>query len=310
MGYQAVFKRYELKYMVTAEQKERILKAMEPYMELDKFGRSTVRNIYFDTDDFVLARHSIAKPDFKEKLRIRSYAKADADSTVFVELKRKFDGVVYKRRIGLPEAEAMRWMTGCDGTTSANASCCGPSMSREAIKVSPQVADEIEYFAGIYKGLKPVLYLSYDREAYRMKSGAAVSDGGSEFRVTFDNNIFCRETDLSLRADAYGRPILEDGKFLMELKCPGAIPLWMTAILSEEHIYKTSFSKYGTAYCSFMNKAPAERAHAIAAESYKGYAQEAAIRNAGKEKSKRVPAGGRSPRHAAGRFSFFGRASA
>ena len=112
MGYQATFKRYELKYMVTAEQKAHILAAMEPYMEQDRFGRSTVRNIYFDTDDFVLARHSIAKPDYKEKIRIRSYSKADAGSTVFVELKRKFDGVVYKRRIGLPEPDAMRWMAG------------------------------------------------------------------------------------------------------------------------------------------------------------------------------------------------------
>ena len=135
MGYQAVFKRYEIKYVVTAEQKERILKAMEPYMELDRFGRSTVRNLYFDTDDFVLARHSIAKPDYKEKLRVRSYSKADADSTVFVELKRKFDGIVYKRRIGLPETDAMRWMSGVkDGDIIA-----------ELEKESPQVAAEIEY---------------------------------------------------------------------------------------------------------------------------------------------------------------------
>ena len=127
------------------------------------------------------------------------------------------------------------------------------SASLQAANVSPQVASEIEYFKGLYSGLKPVLYLSYDREAYRMKSGASIADGGSEFRVTFDNNILCREGDLSLRADAYGTALLEDGKFLMELKCPGAIPLWMTHILSEEHIYKTSFSKYGTAYCSFMS---------------------------------------------------------
>ena len=112
MGYQAIFKRYEIKYIITAEQKARILKAMEPYMEPDRFGRSTVRNIYYDTDDFVLARHSIAKPDFKEKLRVRCYADADADSTVFVELKRKFDGVVYKRRVGLRESDAMKWMAG------------------------------------------------------------------------------------------------------------------------------------------------------------------------------------------------------
>lgn len=290
MGYQAVFKRYELKYMVTADQKEKILKAMEPYMEPDRFGRSTVRNLYFDTDDFVLARHSIAKPDYKEKLRIRSYAKADAGSTVFVELKRKFDGVVYKRRIGLPESSAMKWMAGVMDKT----------LEAELDKESPQVAAEIEYFAGLYKGLRPVIYLSYDREAYRMREGAADADGGSEFRVTFDSNIFCRETELTLESEVYGKPILEDGMFLMELKCPGAIPLWLTKVLSEEHIYKTSFSKYGRAYCSFMEKTPSERSHAIAEAGYMGWAAAAANQDTGYAGKRRT---GR-------RFSFGGRATA
>ena len=257
MGYQAVFKRYEIKYMVTAEQKTRILKAMEPYMEMDRFGRSTVRNIYYDTDDFVLARHSIAKPDFKEKLRVRSYARADAASTVFIELKRKFDGVVYKRRVGLREADAMKWMAGSNDPAVIHGTDAG----------STQVTSEIEYFRGLYSGLKPVLYLAYDREAYRMKEGAQTADGGSEFRVTFDCNIRCRENDLSLKSEAYGTEMLEEGMFLMELKCPGAIPLWMTEVLSREHLYKTSFSKYGTAYCRFMDKTPGERAHMIAAAS-------------------------------------------
>ena len=140
-------------------------------MEMDRFGRSTVRNIYFDTDDFVLARHSIAKPDFKEKLRVRCYAEADADSTVFVELKRKFDGVVYKRRVGLREADAMRWMAGSND----------PAVMSSLAAGSPQVTSEIEYFRGLYSGLKPVLYLSYDREAYRMKDGAHAADGGARW---------------------------------------------------------------------------------------------------------------------------------
>lgn len=253
MGYQAVFKRYEIKYMITAEQKEKILQAMEPYMMMDKFGRSTVRNIYFDTEDFVLARHSIAKPDFKEKLRIRSYSKADADSTVFVELKRKYDHVVYKRRVGLPESEAMKWMAGI--------------ASVKSIEESPQVTSEIDYFLGMYSGLKPALYLSYDREAYRMKDGATAADGGGDFRVTFDCNILCRENDLSLRSEPYGTEILEEGMFLMELKCSGGIPMWMTKVLSDEKIYKTSFSKYGKAYCGFMSETPEERSHTIAAAS-------------------------------------------
>ena len=254
MGYQAIFKRYEIKYMITAEQKAHILKAMAPYMEADQYGRSTVRNIYYDTDDFVLARHSIAKPDFKEKLRIRCYERADKDSMVFVELKRKFDGVVYKRRLGLPERDAMKWMAGTDD----------PSAVSALMAASPQVAGEIEYFKGMYSGLGPALYLSYDREAYRMKKGAQASCGGADFRVTFDTDILCRESDLSLRSEAYGTSMLEDGMFLMELKCPGAIPMWMTKVLSEQQIYKTSFSKYGTAYCRFMSRTPAERSHSIA----------------------------------------------
>lgn len=257
MAYQAVFKRYELKYMVTAEQKARILSAMDPYMVMDEYGMSTVRNIYFDTDDFVLARHSIAKPDYKEKLRIRSYAKAGEDSTVFVELKRKYDHVVYKRRVALAEKDAMEWIR--RGTRG------GDETQRDM---------EIDYFLGYYKGLKPALYLSYDREAYRMRSGASPVDGGSDFRVTFDSNILCRETDLSLCSDPDGKSILQDGMYLMELKCSGGIPLWLTKVLSEEHIYKTSFSKYGTAYCSFMEEAPAERSRGIAIEGMRAMQKE------------------------------------
>lgn len=67
---QDVFKRYELKYMITKEQKEKLLKAMEPYMALDKYGRTTIRNIYFDTENYRLVRRSIERPAYKEKLRI------------------------------------------------------------------------------------------------------------------------------------------------------------------------------------------------------------------------------------------------
>ncbi len=299
MGYQAVFKRYEIKYLISAEQKARILKAMEPYMEMDRFGRSTVRNIYFDTDDYVLARHSIAKPDFKEKLRIRCYADADEDSTVFVELKRKFDGIVYKRRVGLREADAMKWMAGSND----------PAIVRRLTAESPQVASEIDYFKSLYCGLKPTLYLAYDREAYRMKNGASALDGGSDFRVTFDSNILCRENDLTLRSAAYGSEMLEEGMFLMELKCPGAIPIWMTKILSGEKLYKTSFSKYGTAYCRFMEETPEARSHEIAAAGYESYAaaRAGAAGNAGGRTQSRNRRAGRYTQR---KTAAFGRASA
>ena len=104
-----------------------------------------------------------------------------------------------------------------------------------------QIANEIDYFLDYYKTLHPVVFLSYEREAFYARDG-------SDFRVTFDDTILCRQEDLSLESDVYGTPILPEGKVLMEIKCSGGIPLWMTHVLSKEHIYKTSFSKYGTAY--------------------------------------------------------------
>lgn len=224
VAFQTVFKRYELKYMLTVQQKDTILRAMEPYMSLDKYGRTTIRNIYFDTDDYRLIRRSIEKPAYKEKLRIRSYGQADYNSTVFVELKKKYDGVVYKRRIALPQQQAWNWI--CE---------------RSTCPIDTQISREIDYFIDFYGNPKPTVFLSYEREAYYDRKG-------TDFRVTFDDNILFRQTDMSLMSPVYGTPILHEGMVLMELKCSGGIPFWMAKVLSQEKIYKTSFSKYGTAY--------------------------------------------------------------
>ena len=228
MAFQTVFKRYELTYILTPLQKEKILEAMSPYMQFDKYGRTTIRNIYFDTDNYRLIRRSIEKPAYKEKIRIRSYSQATADSTVFVELKKKYQKVVYKRRLPLCEADAMAWV-------------CRES----ACPFDTQISREIDYFIDFYGKLKPTVFLSYEREAYYDK-------GGEDFRVTFDDNILCRQTDVNLCLTTYGTPILPEGKVLMELKCSGGIPLWMVDVLSRERIYKTSFSKYGTAYSTLI----------------------------------------------------------
>ena len=228
MAYQTVFKRYELKYLLTKDQKKLVLRAMEPQMALDQYGRTTIRNIYFDTDTYRLVRRSIEKPAYKEKIRIRSYSQATADSTVFVELKKKYQKVVYKRRLPLCEADAMAWVC-----------------RENPCPVNTQISREIDYFIDFYGKLKPTVFLSYEREAYYDK-------GGGDFRVTFDDNILCRQTDVNLCSYVYGTPILPEGKVLMELKCSGGIPLWMVEVLSRERIDKTSFSKYGTAYSTLI----------------------------------------------------------
>jgi len=224
MAYQRVFKRYEIKYLLTLAQKQRILEAMEPHMALDQYGRTAIRNVYFDTDSYRLIRHSMEKPVYKEKLRLRSYCQAGPAEAVFVELKKKYKSVVYKRRLAMPEQVALDWLCG-------KADC--PSDS--------QIARELEYFRDYYGSLRPRVFLSYEREAYYCKDG-------SDFRVTFDDRILCRQEDLRLGAPIGGMPILEEGLVLMELKSLGGIPLWMTRVLTREKIYKTSFSKYGTAY--------------------------------------------------------------
>ncbi len=224
MAYQNTFKRYELKYLLTEAQKRIITDAMQAYMALDKYGRTVIRNLYFDTGNYRLIRHSIEKPVYKEKLRMRSYGVIPEDGQCFVELKKKYDHIVYKRRLTMPQNDALRWLA---GDHSPAPGC--------------QIGQEIEYFRDYYGSLHPTVFLSYAREAF-------YSRDGSDFRVTFDNEILCRQDGLSLCNQPAGSPLLSEDMTLMEIKTSGGIPLWMTHLLTQNHIFKTSYSKYGTAY--------------------------------------------------------------
>ncbi len=224
MKLKTVFKRYELKYIITEEQQKIILKAAEGKLFLDKYGKTLIKNLYFDTPDYLLIRRSIEKPCYKEKLRLRSYGQVSPSTPVFAELKKKYNSVVYKRRISLPYETALNWLTGNEG-----------------LNCHTQISREIDYFLKYYKTLEPKVFLSYEREAYYWNED-------KNFRVTFDKNITVRDSLLSLEKEVFGHAVLPEDKILMEIKCTGGIPLWLTAVLSEEKIYKTSFSKYGTAY--------------------------------------------------------------
>lgn len=228
MAYQAVFKRFELKYLLTLPQLERIQLTMADHMAPDQYGRTTIRNIYYDTPNYRLIRHSLEKPVYKEKLRLRSYKRLGKDDKVFVELKKKYKGIVYKRRLSMPERGARQWLQ-------------GGSFPGE----QTQISREIEYVRSYYRDLRPAVFLSYERVAWFSK------DGG-DLRITFDDHILCRRDDLTLESEAYGTELLPPGTVLMEIKTSGAVPLWLTEVLSRERIYKTSFSKYGTAYLKMI----------------------------------------------------------
>lgn len=233
-AYQTIFKRYEMKYLITKKQCERLKLFMEPYVSGDSFGKSTVCNIYFDTPSYLLIRRSIDKPVYKEKLRLRSYGLCCPESPVFLELKKKYASVVYKRRASMTEREADAFLLRGDSVAS-------DSLTEK------QVLREIRYTMEHYENLQPAVFLSYNREAF-------FCIGDRDVRITFDDNILWRDYDLSLNSGIYGAPILDRNQVLMEIKAAAAIPLWLAKLLSEEQIYKTSFSKYGSAYKEIFNR--------------------------------------------------------
>lgn len=228
MAFSTVFKRYELKYLITSRQRDLILRETASYLEGDSYGKTNIRNLYFDTPDFRLIRHSIAKPSYKEKLRIRAYGKKGPDETVFVELKKKYNHLVFKRRIALPQKQALQWIT--NGSPPP---------------VDTQISREIDYFLSFYGCLESSVFLSYDREAYYCRDD-------KDLRVTFDTDIRFCQGEKSLEGSPSTKALLPEDSVLMEIKCTGAIPLWLTDILSRERIYKTSFSKYGTVYVNHI----------------------------------------------------------
>ncbi|MBR5430273.1 MAG: polyphosphate polymerase domain-containing protein [Firmicutes bacterium] len=218
---QTNFQRYEKKYLLTAEQYQAVRAGLAGRMLPDRFSRYTICNVYYDTRDFRLIRASLEKPLYKEKLRVRSYGPAVGSDPVFVELKKKYDGVVYKRRITAPAAAARQWLAGGEAPESS------------------QIQRELDWFRRRLP-LAPRVFIGYDREAY-----AGAEDG--ELRLTFDTNLRWRNRQPELsRADGY--LLLPRETVLMELKIPGVLPLWLSRLLSANHIYPTSFSKYGAYY--------------------------------------------------------------
>lgn len=229
MSFQKNFKRRELKYLISQDQRLRIIEAMSAHTVPDEYGLSTIRNVYYDTSTMLLIRRSIEKPVYKEKLRARTYGEVGSDAPVFVEIKKKFLDTVYKRRAYMTLDEQEKYLAGDIPAPFEN-----------------HIMKEIDYFLQLYGDLRPAVYLSYNREAFYAKDD-------HEFRITFDNNILWRDYDLSLHYGVYGSPILDEDMCLMEIKVANAIPLWMVNILTRERIYRTPFSKYGRAYAAMLN---------------------------------------------------------
>lgn len=220
-----VFERVERKFLLTPAQYAGLMRTLPEYMQADQYGESTILSLYLDTEDSLLIRRSLEKPAYKEKLRLRSYGVPGDTDNVFLEVKKKVRGVVYKRRICLPLAQAMECLA--QGSVPA---------------AGGQIGREIAYMLRRYR-LRPAVLLAYDRTAY-----AELEPSPNRLRITIDRDIRSRQTDLDLRLGAAGESLLAHGMRLMEIKTAHAIPLWLCAALDQNEIRPTSFSKYGRVY--------------------------------------------------------------
>lgn len=234
-----VFNRYEYKFMLTSEKMREMLEVIDLHMSMDKYCKNhqtyTIANVYYDTADSNLIRKSVdqlEKPVYKEKLRMRSYGVPGKDAFVFLEIKKKFNRLVNKRRTTLKLKEAYRF-------------CRTGEIPEKQEYMNYQVCKELEYFINHYK-LKPAVYIAYDRLAY-------FEDGNPDLRISFDTRIRSRRTDLSLEAGDYGDLLLPENIWLMEVKTSKAMPLWLCDIITKLGLKRKSFSKYGTDFRNMIS---------------------------------------------------------
>ena len=225
---QLTFERVEKKYLLTPAQLDALAPMLHRHKQIDQYGRHTICNVYYDTPDYRLIRTSLQKPVYKEKLRLRSYGVPGPGDTVFVELKKKYRGVVYKRRTALELTAAERWLAG-DGPAPEG-----------------QIAREIEYFQSLYR-TGPAVFLAYDRAAMFGRQDP-------DLRLTLDENIRWRTDALALSAGDRGSPLSVQGLYLMEVKLPGVMPLWLAHGLAQAGAAPVSFSKYGCCYREFLQE--------------------------------------------------------
>lgn len=229
-----VFDRIEKKYLISKAQKRVLLKKIKKQMKKDTYFKSEVLNLYFDTDNYDLIIQSIEQPDFKEKVRARSYGGYDR---VFLEIKTKLrakndENTGYKRRV---------MITHDDFDEFVRHNLTLEELARRDIETKDdvQIAREVDYLVK-KMDLKPKILVVYDRESYK---------GDDGLRITFDENLRYRDDNLSLFLEKSDKIYFKNNdSLIMEIKANGTFPLWLVKLLSENRIYPQRFSKVGSIY--------------------------------------------------------------
>lgn len=227
-GVQCSFERVEKKFILTHAQAEALMRDLTAgYMAVDQYEQHTIRNLYYDTDDYALIRRSIQRPKYKVKFRLRAYGTPMEDTLIFAELKKKYSGVVYKRRIAVSPDDMRRFLR-------------GETLDSE----NPQIQRELHRYLSEHP-IRPKVFLAYERVALYGLDDPAL-------RVTLDTHLRYRTTRLDCFTDDAGELICPDDPVILEVKLANAAPLWLARLLSWHKIYMSSFSKYGTCYLNHL----------------------------------------------------------
>lgn len=227
---QTVFSRNEKKYLVTKSQANKLISVLSAYMKPDTYSTYWVQNLYFDTENWDIIQNSMEKPNYKEKIRLRCYGTQETTDRMFLEFKKKYSGVVYKRRLPILPSAILQH-----------------SIDEILSNDNSQIARELAYHIQ-RTGVTKRFYIAYYRQAF---AGINNDEG---LRITIDSNISYRLDTLCFTEPERGNPVLEPNTFLLEIKTPINIPLWLAHLLSELEIFPTSFSKYATCFTDWTSK--------------------------------------------------------
>ena len=220
-----VFQRIEQKYLLTKQQYLNLQNIINKYFEKDNYYQSKIYNLYFDNNNNDIIINSLEKPIYKSKIRLRSYKEIKKDSEVFLEIKKKYNGIVYKRRLSLTYQEWNNYYT-----------------KNIFPNHDTQIMKEIDYEIKSFN-LKPTIFVAYDRLSYYCKDD-------KNFRITFDTNLRSRSTNLKLKDSKENKDYFNEEIYIMEAKTIYGLPLWFTNLLTKNNVYPCSFSKVGNIYAN------------------------------------------------------------
>lgn len=226
--------RYELKFIVDAPIKERLLERAKPSLEHDPHGKGgyyRVSSQYFDSPDFKAYWEKLDGVGFRRKFRLRYYGDDPPEASAHFEIKHRWDQTVFKERVPLKPGALAELVSRSEAIHSLYDYV-------EPLNSAQQRTLESILAAAAKQNLSGTNIISYQRQAW-------VGKYDRQLRVTFDH--LCRAFppgDPMSPLESLGTPILEESKMVLEVKFNDRLPLWLRDCLSQEAVQPIRFSKY------------------------------------------------------------------